>query len=112
MTDVNGFALYFSRSPIPWRRDAVVEEKDVTEFPESYVHVGMYAYRASFLSAYTSLSETLYEREEKLEQLRAIGHGFKIHVAEADAPPSHGVDSEKDVAEAERAVLELLGQHG
>lgn len=112
VTDVNGFALYFSRSPIPWRRDAVAEKKDLTEFPESYVHIGMYAYRASFLSAYTSLSETLYEREEKLEQLRALGHGFKIHVAEADAPPSHGVDSEKDVAEAERAVLELLGQHG
>jgi len=103
VTDTKGFAMYFSRAPIPWRRDATD-----ADFPESYVHIGMYAYRAAFLTAYTTLAETTYENEEKLEQLRALCHGFNIHVAEADAHPSHGVDSPDDLPEAERALAELL----
>lgn len=109
VTDVNGYALYFSRAPIPWRRDPLTtEQSDNNDFPRSHVHIGMYAYRASFLKAYTTLTETRYENEEKLEQLRALGHGFRIHVDEANAPPSHGVDIPEDLAEAHRAVLELL----
>lgn len=112
VTDVKGYALYFSRAPIPWRRDGLKKpsaaEQGADGFPQSFLHIGMYAYRASFLKAYTSLSATLYEQEEKLEQLRALGHGFRIHVAEADAPPSHGVDTKSDIVEAERALLELL----
>ncbi len=112
VTDINGYAMYFSRAPIPWRRDNPTDRDSSQGFPQSFVHIGMYAYRASFLKAYTSLSETCYEQEEKLEQLRALVHGFRIHVSEADAPPSHGVDTREDLAEAERAVLELLGTNG
>ena len=116
VTDVNGYALYFSRAPIPWRRDSVTDSGSTNlanadendSFPRAHVHIGMHAYRAPFLKAYTSLAETRYENEEKLEQLRALGHGFKIHVDEANAPPSHGVDIKDDLAEAERALLELL----
>ncbi len=72
VTDLQGNALYFSRSPIPYFREAV-------DTP-IYHHIGMYAYRRDFLLNYTQLSQTPLEKTELLEQLRAIEHGYKIRV--------------------------------
>lgn len=99
--DTRGYALYFSRAPIPWRRD---DADDGTDFPPAWLHLGMYAYRCGFLHQYTGLCATPHETEEKLEQLRALEHGVRIHVAEACEMPAHGVDHPDDVAAAEIAL--------
>jgi 3-deoxy-manno-octulosonate cytidylyltransferase (CMP-KDO synthetase) len=72
VTDLNGYALYFSRSPIPFYRDAG-ERKYLK-------HVGLYAFRAPFLQKYASLPQTPLEKAEALEQLRALEHGHRIAV--------------------------------
>jgi 3-deoxy-manno-octulosonate cytidylyltransferase (CMP-KDO synthetase) len=72
VTDLQGNALYFSRSPIPYFR------QDINT--PIYHHIGMYAYRRDFLLRYTKLSQTPLEKTELLEQLRAIEHGYKIRV--------------------------------
>ena len=106
VTDNRGFALYFSRAPIPFRRDAASGEDG--DFPRSYVHIGMYAYRVSFLRQFQALQPSYYESEEKLEQLRALSNGFRIHVDIAVDVPSHGVDHPDDVAGAELALNRLI----
>jgi len=105
--DERDYALYFSRSPIPARRDANQGDGEQT-FPESWLHVGMYAYRCGFLSRYIQFSETAAEREEKLEQLRPLGFGCKIHVGTTKALLSHGVDRPEDLPHAEAALRQLL----
>ena len=103
--DQRDYALYFSRSPIPARRDA---DQGEGEFPESWLHVGMYAYRCGFLSRYSQFTETPAEREEKLEQLRPLAFGCKIHVGMTPALTSHGVDRPEDLPHAEAALRLLL----
>ena len=76
VVDNNGCALYFSRSPIPFYRDEPTKKRI------HYKHLGLYAYRKEFLLAFTRLSYGRLEHVEKLEQLRALEHGFKIKVAE------------------------------
>ena len=73
--DNNRYALYFSRLPIPFYRD---QESKATH----YKHLGFYAYRKEFLLTFTDLPDGLLEGAEKLEQLRALEHGFKIKVVE------------------------------
>ncbi len=72
--DLNGDALYFSRSPIPYPRQAV-------EFVPVYNHMGLYAFRRDFLLHYTTLPQTPLEKTESLEQLRVMEHGYKIRVS-------------------------------
>jgi 3-deoxy-manno-octulosonate cytidylyltransferase (CMP-KDO synthetase) len=73
VTDARGYALYFSRSPIPHYRDAGA--------PQRYLkHVGLYAYRNAFLQKYAALPQTPLEKAEALEQLRALEHGHRIAV--------------------------------
>lgn len=98
--DVNDMALYFSRAPIPWRRDPV----DDSSFPEAWLHVGLYAYRAGFLARYTTFAPPLLEREEQLEQLRVLHAGGRIHVACLAGEATRGVDSPADVAAVEAAL--------
>lgn len=98
--DTRGMALYFSRAPIPWRRDAI----DDGSVPEAWLHIGLYAYRSGFLPRYTAMSQCTLEHEEKLEQLRVLHHGGRIHVAAIDDPDGHGVDRPEDVLAAERAL--------
>ena len=93
-------ALYFSRAPIPWRRDA----REAGGFPEAFLHVGLYAYRCGYLLRYGALSPAPLEREEQLEQLRVLHHGGRIHVGEIAPDSGHGVDTPADVAAAERAL--------
>ena len=113
--DKQGNALYFSRAPIPWPRNAGIqlslpEGQDVRPSPpreevrrrESRIvfsalrHIGLYAYRAGFLHAYGQLAPAAIEQTESLEQLRALYHGYKIGVAVTDHAPPSGVDTEQD----------------
>lgn len=89
--DEQGMALYFSRAPIPFLRDGGMAVQDY-----ALRHIGMYAYRAGFLRAFTRLPPSLPERLEKLEQLRALSHGYRIHVDIAAEIPGAGVDTEED----------------
>ncbi|MCF8062549.1 MAG: 3-deoxy-manno-octulosonate cytidylyltransferase [Deltaproteobacteria bacterium] len=91
--DARGFALYFSRLPIPFHRDAATDGVH-------YKHLGLYAYRTAFLRAFTGLPEGRLERAEKLEQLRALEHGHRIRVVETvhDSPE---VDTPEDLARIE-----------
>ncbi len=97
--DRQGYALYFSRAPIPWARDAWANAPRSAlprDFP-AYRHVGIYAYRAGFLKIYATLSPAAIERYEALEQLRALWHGYRISVALAHAAPLAGVDTMDDL---------------
>lgn len=114
--DKEGNALYFSRAPIPYPRDAFKGllspagrdgrpssprgEDGRGELPANMTmlrHIGIYAYRASFLRAYSQLAPAAIEQIESLEQLRALWHGYKIGVTIThDAPPA-GVDTEADL---------------
>jgi 3-deoxy-manno-octulosonate cytidylyltransferase (CMP-KDO synthetase) len=86
--DNNGYALYFSRAAIPWPRD----DSDKASL-NAFRHIGLYAYRKSFLSSWSGLEASTLEQLEKLEQLRAMQSGVKIHVDVANCTSSHGVDT-------------------
>ncbi|MGE4594519.1 MAG: 3-deoxy-manno-octulosonate cytidylyltransferase [Gammaproteobacteria bacterium] len=90
--NMRGKAMYFSRSPIPAFRNA--EELDLGL---CYRHIGIYAYRAGFLSQYARLSGSRLEEAEKLEQLTILNEGFDIHVALACGPTGIGVDTKYDL---------------
>lgn len=95
--DKDGNALYFSRAPIPYPRDAFANGEVLPSNMPILRHIGIYAYRASFLSIYNQLTPAAIEQIEALEQLRALWHGYKIGVTIThDAPPS-GVDTEQDL---------------
>jgi 3-deoxy-manno-octulosonate cytidylyltransferase (CMP-KDO synthetase) len=94
VTDKHGFALYFSRAPIPWPRDGGT--------PAALRHIGLYAYRAGSLRAISSAPPCALEEAEKLEQLRALWLGLKIVVEQAAEPPSPHVDTEDDLATVRR----------
>jgi len=102
--DRSGYALYFSRSPIPFARDAVgvVDAAWLASNP-CYRHLGLYAYRADFLDAFTSLEPGVHEQLEKLEQLRAMEHGYKIHVGVTEQT-TVGIDTLEDVAAFEACL--------
>ncbi len=106
--DRAGRALYFSRAPLPWARDALAQRRDAVPPGLPLLrHIGLYAYRAGFLRAYTRLSPTPLEQAEALEQLRALEHGHAIAVAvHADAFPP-GIDTEDDLARAEAHLAAL-----
>ena len=92
VTDNNGMAMYFSRAPIPYQRDSVV---DAAEFAKR--HLGIYAYRAGYLRNFVKMESCQLEQLEKLEQLRAMWYGTRIHVAEAQEIPGPGVDTPEDL---------------
>lgn len=91
--DCRGFALYFSRAPIPWDREAfptqLSAQTDVT------IHVGIYCYRGAFLQTYARMAQCPLELSESLEQLRALWNGHRIHVDIARRPNPPGVDTEE-----------------
>ena len=96
VTDRQGFALYFSRAPIPHPRDFADQlEKRWRELATAK-HVGLYVYRRDFLLAFPKLQPTPLEEQENLEQLRALEHGYRIFVAET-AMGVQGVDTPEDL---------------
>lgn len=107
--DRDGHALYFSRAPIPWARDAFAAGR--TALPpgvDYWRHIGIYAYTAGLLRRYALWSESPQERVESLEQLRILWHGARIHVLTVTESPAAGVDTEADL----RRVESLLQQSG
>jgi 3-deoxy-manno-octulosonate cytidylyltransferase (CMP-KDO synthetase) len=103
VTDHAGYALYFSRATIPWARDAFAQSRDVLpEGVRHQRHIGIYAYRAGFLDAFTRLAPAPMERIEALEQLRALWHGHRIAVLEAREAPPAGVDTAEDLERVRR----------
>ncbi|PMR72232.1 3-deoxy-manno-octulosonate cytidylyltransferase [Billgrantia endophytica] len=100
----SGRALYFSRAPIPWDRDAFASRPERLETDAWLRHIGLYAYRAGFLAEYRNWSPSPLERLEQLEQLRALHHGHAIQVALAVEPNPAGVDTLDDL-ERVRALL-------
>jgi 3-deoxy-manno-octulosonate cytidylyltransferase (CMP-KDO synthetase) len=96
--DIDGHALYFSRAPIPYPRDAFANNADMPSNIPAYRHIGIYAYRAKFLKEYAHLQPAAIEQLESLEQLRVLYHGHKIAVAISDNAPAAGVDTEADLA--------------
>jgi 3-deoxy-manno-octulosonate cytidylyltransferase (CMP-KDO synthetase) len=103
--DRDGFALYFSRAPIPYARDAWAGGRPGRVLPAGLPalrHLGIYAYRCGFLAAYSRLAPVAVERCEALEQLRALAHGYRISVAVSAAAPHPGVDTPRDLARVRR----------
>lgn len=101
---LSGRALYFSRAPIPWDREAFATRPELLETDAWLRHIGIYAYRASFLADYHDWPPSSLERLEQLEQLRALHHGHAIQVALARVPHPAGVDTEEDLARV-RALM-------
>jgi 3-deoxy-manno-octulosonate cytidylyltransferase (CMP-KDO synthetase) len=103
--DAAGRALYFSRAPIPWNRDAAPQGlSSQTQFEGAYRHLGIYAYRVRALKQLSALPPSSLEQLEKLEQLRALQAGMRIVVAVAPTPPPAGIDTPEDL-ERVRALL-------
>lgn len=104
--DREGYALYFSRAPIPWGRDAFAKDRGTLP-PDlgALRHIGIYAYRPDFLRQYAGLAPAPPEQVEALEQLRALWHGHRISVALSGHPPVPGVDTEADLERVRRVFL-------
>ena len=103
--DCDGYALYFSRAPVPYARDAFA--RGIRSLPAGlpvYRHLGIYAYRSGFLRRYAGLSPTAIERHEALEQLRALAHGHRISVAVTRKSPHPGIDTPRDLQLLRRAI--------
>lgn len=98
--DHQGMAHYFSRAPIPFDRDSAA---DSSQF--GFRHLGLYAYRVGFLQRYSAMDECQYEALEKLEQLRALWHGERIHVDVATELPGLGVDTPEQLLQVEQLIL-------
>lgn len=96
--DKRGRALYFSRAPIPYLRDTSTPLSS----PRCVRHIGIYAYKASFLKQFSSLEPAPIEQAEALEQLRALWHGHKIQVMITQSSPPAGVDTPDDLARAQQ----------
>jgi len=100
----DGCALYFSRAPIPWLRDAVdrAQRQDLVR-----QHVGVYAYTREALLEWVALKPHPLERVERLEQLRPLAAGMRMGVALVDTPPPGGIDTEEDLARANALWVDL-----
>ncbi|KAF1693339.1 3-deoxy-manno-octulosonate cytidylyltransferase [Pseudoxanthomonas jiangsuensis] len=104
----SGDALYFSRAPVPWPRDAFARDREVLPAGGHWLrHIGIYAYRAGFLQTFARMSPGVLERIESLEQLRVLEAGHRIAVALAPEPFPPGVDTPDDL---ERAQARLRGE--
>jgi 3-deoxy-manno-octulosonate cytidylyltransferase (CMP-KDO synthetase) len=101
LVDQRGFALYFSRAPVPYRREAGEALASVLR------HVGLYAYRREFLLALAARPRTPLERQESLEQLRALEYGYRIRVVET-ASTSVSVDTPEDLERVRRLAADGL----
>ena len=97
VVDARGHALMFSRSALPWNAP-----------DKGCRHIGIYAYTCDFLKTYTELPVCALEQAERLEQLRALHHGYRIHVAQAAAEPGLEINTPEDVEAARKRFQELV----
>ncbi len=98
VADEAGYALYFSRAPIPWPRDAFASQQPMPHEFGALRHIGLYAYRVGFLRTYASLASSPLERCEMLEQLRVLWYGHRISLGVTPIAPAPGVDTPEDLA--------------
>lgn len=101
--DHAGYALYFSRSPLPWQQEAMLVPLR---------HLGIYAYRVATLRRFVAWPPAELERAERLEQLRALTNGVRIHMSRACVPSSGGVDTEHDLERVRRQILANVSREG
>lgn len=108
--DKEGYALYFSRAPIPWDRDAQSNESQSKDssLTACFHHVGLYAYRVSLLKQYMHWPKSPLEEIELLEQLRILWQGEKMHVSVIDEPVPPGVNTEADLERVVKLFEEEL----
>ena len=100
-----GYALYFSRAPIPWEREAFANSGRTPSGAVPYLrHIGLYAYTVDFLKRYCSWESSALESVEALEQLRILWHGEAILVKIVDQTPQAGVDTQEDLLRVERVL--------
>lgn len=105
VVDKEGYALYFSRAPIPWHRDEFIDEDRPLPQETGFArHIGLYAYRAGYLAQFVSWQHAPIELAESLEQLRVLWHGGRIHVSLAREEPGQGVDTREDLARVARLL--------
>lgn len=97
VSDRRGYALYFSRAPIPWQREGSTREAPRLPDSLAHRHIGLYAYRVGALAEFSALPPSALETCEALEQLRALSHGFRIKLGIAATAPPRGVDTEEDL---------------
>ncbi len=110
--DRKGEALYFSRAPVPWPRDAYADRAG-SRWPvdmPAWHHVGLYAYRVDFLERFSTLERSPLESFEALEQLRVLWHGYRIAVVTTRQAPVQGVDTPQDLDRV-RALVMNRQQH-
>lgn len=107
VTDEAGYALYFSRAPIPWPREAFGAQQAMPRELGALRHIGLYAYRAGFLRTYAGLISSPPERYEMLEQLRVLWHGYRISLGITPIAPAPGVDTPEDLARI-RALFDCI----
>jgi 3-deoxy-manno-octulosonate cytidylyltransferase (CMP-KDO synthetase) len=100
----DGRALYFSRAPVPWPRDSIAADQPMA-FAGAWRHIGLYAYRVRSLLQFAAWPPTPLESTEKLEQLRALEHGMRIHLVRLAQSPPAGVDTPADLDRL-RALLQ------
>ncbi|WAH60418.1 3-deoxy-manno-octulosonate cytidylyltransferase [Pseudomonas silvicola] len=105
VSDINGLALTFSRATLPWARDQFAADRDALPAGVPFRrHIGIYAYRAGFLQDFVAWGPCWLEETERLEQLRALWHGVRIHVADAVQAPPAGVDTPDDLERVRRLL--------
>ncbi len=110
VTDCHGYALYFSRSPIPYLRNGLSSLSDQFNSYRRvwFKHIGIYGYRRDFLLKWKDLMESPLERIEKLEQLRALENGYRIKVMETECETS-GIDTPEDLEKVRSIIRERMG---
>ncbi len=109
VTDARGRALYFSRAAVPWDRDRFASgatQSGAIDDIHALRHIGLYAYRAGFLSVFSTLAIAPIEALESLEQLRALWHGYRIAVFVTEDAPATGVDTAEDLARVREHVVD------
>jgi len=104
--DYNNFAMYFSRSPIPFVRDAKTNSEKI-QLAEIYKHIGLYVFRKDYLLKFTNLKPTDLEKTEKLEQLRMLENGFKIKIVTTEFD-SLSVDTPEDLENARKYYQRVM----
>lgn len=106
----SGDALYFSRAPVPWPRDAFAADRDRLPPGHAWLrHIGIYGYRAGFLQRFAAMPPAPLERVEALEQLRVLEAGHRIAVALTPEPFPPGVDTPEDLVRAEARLARAHG---
>jgi len=105
--NLQGDAMYFSRAPIPWHRDAFAQDRDQLPAGQWLRHIGIYGYRAGFLQQFAAMPPGTLEQVEALEQLRVLEAGHRIAVALSPAVFPPGIDTAEDLQRANARMQAL-----